>query len=503
MTSTAPAIPENHARRHDDVCMLEAANAARSRSRSITRLSVLVSTHNQRWTVSRLMDRLLSTPASLELELVVVDDGSTDGSDSVVSQLAEKDPRIKPISLPRREGRGAAVRRAISEMTGDVVVLFDSAAGCDPHEMLRLLKPVLSGTADAVYGSRFRGGEQRVMPFLPTLGSRLLTFSLNAICNQGLTDCRTGYVAVRADILRQLKLTAKGTDIDAEVLCRLSQWGARIFEAPVGCSGGKASVSDRGFGAGLRAITRAVYARAWDNRFTAHTGMYVLRSCDKAGRYNQWLLRQVEQVLGPKLLEAGSGIGNLSQLLTEREELVLVDHDPLYVEMLHDRFALCENVTVRQTDLTEEGFERQWGAKSLDTILCSNVLEHLEPHEKVLAGFHRALEPGGHCVIIVPAEPKLYTGLDKALGHYRRYTEEGLTQLMSATGFEIIYSRQACKVGALAWLVNGRLLGKRSLTPRQMIWFDRFWPLLQRIDRFLPWRGMSLIVVGRKSVDSE
>lgn len=158
------------------------------------------------------------------------------------------------------------------------------------------------------------------------------------------------------------------------------------------------------------------------------------------------------------------------------------------------------NVHVQETDLTCPNFEQSWQER-LDTIFCSNVLEHLGPHREVLSSFHRALEPGGHCIIIVPAEPSLFTPLDESLGHYRRYRASELRELMRSTGFEVVHERQICKAGAAAWWFNGRILRRRNLTPRQMIWFDRLWPLLRLLDRVLPWPGMSLICVGRKACE--
>lgn len=503
MLETSSQISDARGRRHDDYSELEVANAARDRSGCIRRLSLIVPVGDRLWEIDSLLGRLLSAPVSLELEVILLADEAELGDSPVAEQMPEDDPRIKVVYARQAKGHGTTLRSALAEVSGDVVVMLDVAAGYDPHELPRLLQPLLSGHADAVFGSRFGGVERRVGRFWPAVVSRFVSLCVSAIVGLHLNDCQTGYVAIRADVLRQLRLNAQGRDIEAELLCRLSQWGARVFEVPVSCRRDEFVTKGPGIAAGMISIARVLWARMWDHCFTDHTGMYVLRSCDKASRYNQWLLERVNGMLGRRLLEAGSGIGNLSQLLTQREKLVLVDHDPLYVELLRDRFSCRENITVHQTDLTEPGFERQWNEGPIDTILCSNVLEHLEPHKEVLAGFYRALESNGHCVIIVPAEPGLYTGLDKALGHYRRYTQEGLQELMQEAGFEIAYSNQVCKIGAVAWLLNGRVLGRTGLTPRQMIWFDRLWPLLQRVDRFFPWPGMSLIVVGRKPTQQD
>ncbi len=474
------------------------ANAARARSRTLNRLSVLVPLYNERWTIGPMLDRLLSSPISLELEVIVVDDGSTDWGADVVATVAEQDPRVRLIRSENNQGKGAAVRRAIREMTGDVAVVQDADLEYDPHELPRLLRPILAGHADAVFGSRFAGAERRALLFWHSLGNRILTIAANMLCDLNLTDMETCYKAVRADVLRELRLTSDGFDLEPELTCRLAQWGARIYETPVSyrgrvaADGKKTSMMD-----GLLALWRLAACRFFDTKFTDHTGMYVLRSCDRAKRYNRWLIRQAAPFMGQRLLEAGAGIGNLSQMLTERERLVLVDHDPLYVEMLRDRFAGRGNIAVLQSDLTEPGFESQWQDEALDTILCSNVLEHLDPHEAVLKGYQRALRPGGHAIIIVPAEPSLYSPADKALGHYRRYTREGLEIVMREAGFITVHTKQVCKLGAAAWRFNG-LLGRKNLTPRQMLWFDRLWPIMQAADPLLPWPGMSLVCVGRK-----
>lgn len=488
-------------RRREDVPppALHAANAARASVRTFRKLSVLVPLYNERWTIGPLLERVLSAPVPMELEVIVVDDGSTDGGAEVAAAVAASDPRVRLIRSANNQGKGAAVRLAIAEMSGDIAVVQDADLEYDPHELPRLLGPILSGHADAVFGSRFGGGERRALLFWHALGNRLLTTAANMLCDLNLSDMETCYKAVRADVLRELRLVSSGFDFEPELTCRLSQWGARIYETPISYRGRDRSQGKKaGIADGFRALARMAWCKLWDDRFTRHTGMYVLRSCDKAKRYNRWLVRQVAPFLGSRLLEAGAGIGNLSQMLTQRERLVLIDHDPLYVEMLHDRFQGRGNVRVMQSDLTEPGFEQTWQGEGLDTILCSNVLEHLEPHEQVLAGFARALRPGGHAILIVPAEPSLYSPADEALGHFRRYTRQGLEEAMQGAGFEIVHTRQVCRLGAAAWLVNGRVLRRSSLTPRQMLWFDRLWPVMQGADPLLPWPGMSLICVGRK-----
>ncbi len=477
-----------------------AANAPRVRSHQITKVSVLIPVFNERWTIDTLLTRVLNAPVEQELELVVVDDCSQDGSAEVIAQFAEKDDRIKLIRHKRNRGKGAAIRTAIDHVTGDVAIIQDADLEYDPMEYPKLLRPILDGKADAVFGSRFAGEERLILHFWHSLVNKALTLFCNACNDLNLTDMETCYKVVRSDILKELRLKANTFTLEPEITTRLSQWGARIFEVPISyhcrkrCEGKKIRPLD-----GVKAIIAMLWYRFFDNRFTAHTGMYVLRSVEKAHRYNEWLIRQTKKYLGNRVVEAGAGIGNMSRYLTEREYLLLTDHDPIYVASLRDNFGARGNVEVLECDLTAPNFEETWHDHELDTVFCCNVVEHLGPDEEILRSFHKTLVNEGHCIIVVPAEPALYNGLDRALGHHRRYRKNELQELMQKVGFEVVESRQVCKVGALAWFITGRLLGRKELTPRQMLTFDRFWPLLSRFDRLLPWKGMSLVVVGKKT----
>lgn len=217
-----------------------------------------------------------------------------------------------------------------------------------------------------------------------------------------------------------------------------------------------------------------------------------------ASGYNRWIVEKSRKFLGKRVLEAGSGIGNLSTLLLDRERLVLAEYEPMYVDHLRQRFSRRENVRVEQHDLTRPGDFASLRHEELDTVFCSNVLEHLEPDEQVLRSFHDSLVPGGHCVIVVPAGRWLYTQMDKELGHFRRYTNEELRTKMAAAGFEIVHEHRFSRLGALSWAVSGHILRRRHLNPGQMIWFDRFLPVAKLLEYLLPVPGMSLLMVGRK-----
>jgi SAM-dependent methyltransferase len=199
------------------------------------------------------------------------------------------------------------------------------------------------------------------------------------------------------------------------------------------------------------------------------------------------------------MLEAGAGIGNLTNLLLQREYLLAADYEPTYLELLRSRFAYWSNVRVERVDLTQPPDLERWRNERLDTVLCSNVLEHLQPDEQVLRSFHETLAPGGHCIIVVPAGRWLYTDIDKELGHYRRYTREDLRAKMVAAGFDVVFERQFGRLGALSWALSGHVFRRRHLSPLQMKAFDRLLPVARTLEYLLPLPGMSLIMVGQKS----
>ena len=218
----------------------------------------------------------------------------------------------------------------------------------------------------------------------------------------------------------------------------------------------------------------------------------------KARGYNLWILNQVRDYLGPRLLEAGSGIGNLSAELLNRQRLVLMDLDDTYIKTLQQKFAGRSNLRVEKADLTEENLAERCSEEELDTVLCSNVLEHLEPDVRVLSSFQKMLVPGGHCIIVVPAGKWLYTGMDEELGHRRRYTVAELQAKMGEAGLEVVFTRQFSRLGSIAWATSGHLMRRRCISPLQMTIFEKMLPVAKLLDRVLPIPGMSLIVVGRK-----
>jgi glycosyltransferase involved in cell wall biosynthesis len=198
-------------------------------------LTVIVPAYNEAATVEVALRRLREVP--LRLEIIVVNDSSTDGTRDILEQLLEKRLVDRVIHHDKNRGKGAAIRSGIAAATGDAVVVQDADLEYDPQDLPALLLPIRSRQADAVYGSRFQGGPHRVLYFWHYVGNRVLTLLSNMFTNLNLTDLETCYKLVRTELIKKLPLTSNRFGFEVEITARLAQARARIWEIPISYSG--------------------------------------------------------------------------------------------------------------------------------------------------------------------------------------------------------------------------------------------------------------------------
>lgn len=203
-------------------------------------LSVVIPVYNERETLFELLRRVLAAPVEIAREIILVDDASTDGTQELYPLLATQFPNanIRLFKQPVNQGKGAAIRRGFTEARGDIVIVQDADLEYDPKDYPKLLRPILDGRADVVYGSRFIGGdEHRVLYFWHYLGNKFLTTLSNMCTNLNLTDMETCYKTFRTEVLRNMRLRSNRFGIEPELTAKVARGGWRVYEVGISYSG--------------------------------------------------------------------------------------------------------------------------------------------------------------------------------------------------------------------------------------------------------------------------
>jgi glycosyltransferase involved in cell wall biosynthesis len=216
------------------------------------RLSVVMPVFNERQTIDEIIRRVLAVP--LRIELIVVDDGSTDGTRERLQELAVSG-RFTLILQPRNRGKGSALRRGFEDVKGDLVVIQDADLEYSPEELPDLIALICQGRADVVYGSRFLG-RHRVFLFTHYLGNVFLTFVANLLYNTMLTDMETCYKVMRTEVLRSFRLKSDGFGIEPEMTAKIFKRGYRVYEVPITYDG-------RGYDEGKKITWRDGVVALW------------------------------------------------------------------------------------------------------------------------------------------------------------------------------------------------------------------------------------------------
>ena len=200
----------------------------------LSTLSVLVPIYNERNTIERLLNEVAAVETGLQMEILAGDDGSTDGTRDILSRLQL--PGLRVVFMPENVGRGGVLKHLWTLATGDIYVHQDADLEYDPRDYVPLLRPILSGEADVVYGSRFKGSIEG-MRFANRMGNLFMSASARLLYGAQVSDLMTCYKMYRAPLIRGLHIRANGFDFEAEFTARLAQRGARFAEAPVGFRG--------------------------------------------------------------------------------------------------------------------------------------------------------------------------------------------------------------------------------------------------------------------------
>jgi len=202
-------------------------------------LSVLIPVYNEESTIAELLRRVFAVDLGLDREVVVVDDGSSDDTLRAIERFRAEHPDhpLKVHEHGVNRGKGAAVRTALAQASGDIVIIQDGDLEYDPHDFPLLLEPLLDGRADAVFGSRFLGGPHRVLFFWHYVANRFLTLLSNVLTGFNLTDMEVCYKAMRREVAEELALRSERFGIEPEITAKLAKHRRRLYEVPVSYAG--------------------------------------------------------------------------------------------------------------------------------------------------------------------------------------------------------------------------------------------------------------------------
>lgn len=248
-----------------------------------------------------------------------------------------------------------------------------------------------------------------------------------------------------------------------------------------------------------------------DTEFSIHTasvndvGQETLRRMADVDHYNSWIYRMIEPSVGRRVVEVGCGLGNMTGYFLRPSSratssfVLAFDLLPESVEWVSEKYRRDERLVVRQGDVCDHDFIKWASAYEFDTVVSINMLEHVRDDARALSHMRELAQPGGYLLLFVPAMPALYGALDRALGHYRRYSRKGLAALVRGAGFDIEKLHYVNLAGVPGWFLNSRIL-KRHLLPRnQLGMFNMIAPFLERAEGIVkPPVGQSLLCIARK-----
>jgi glycosyltransferase involved in cell wall biosynthesis len=466
-------------------------------------VSILIPLYNEEEFIQELLERVVRAPypAGVDFEIIVVNDCSTDGSSEAVQNfMARHSAPIRLVHHEKNRGKGAAIQTAIQFARGEFSLIQDADLEYDPREYPKLLHPLLEGNADAVFGSRFLiAGERRVLYFWHSLANRILTLVCNIAADVNLTDMETCYKAFRTSLVKTIPLSSRRFGIEPELTIKLARRGARIYETPISYHG---RTYEEGKKIGVKDAFEAFWvmfkARCTSKLYT-DAGLEILDALSLAPKFNHWMADTISPFLGERILEIGAGTGNLTRPLAHQKKYyAATDLGVEHLRALQNRFQYRPNLEVRQCDVRNAA-DVNYFKGCVDTVVCLNVLEHVDGADEAMRNIYSVLPSGGRAIVLVPQGQELFGTLDVVLEHQMRYSKDQLRARVEAAGFQVEQIIEFNRISRIGWYLTGKVFKRSTIARFPLRCFNSLVWLWRRIDTKLPWGGVSIIAIARKN----
>jgi SAM-dependent methyltransferase len=341
--------------------------------------------------------------------------------------------------------------------------------------------------------------------FWHEVGNRVLTTLSNAVNDLNLTDMETCYKAFRAEVIKNLRLESDRFGFEPEVTAKLAKMRYRIYEVPVSYSG-------RGYEAGkkitwkdgIEAIVCIIRFRFASDIVEGAILEETLEKMSRLRHLNRHIYQTLRPWLGRRILEVGCGHGNLTEYLLAAADVVATDLDDVALQRTRATMSGYDNLEIHRWDMLDP-LPPLLPGPPVDSIVCLNVLEHIEDEHGALVNARRILDPSrGRLILLVPAHPALYGPIDEKLGHFRRYTRKTLRAALERAGFRIESLQWLNMLGIPGWWLNARVLKRDRLPAFQMAAYNLVSRLALPIESWIgPPVGLSLVAVATPHRESD
>ena len=466
-------------------------------------LSVIIPVFNERPFIRECILKvdLATRKLGLNNEIVVVDDGSTDGTVEELQLLQKEVPSIKILVQPANQGKGAALQRGIAEATGEFMLFQDADLEYDPSDIEPLLKPLLEGQADVVYGSRFTiSPARKILNFHHQAGNQFLTLLSNLATGLNLTDMETGYKAFRADILKTIPLRSSRFGIEPEITAKIAKRHCTIYEVPISYNG-------RSYGEGKKITWRdgfaAIYTiiRFWliDDCYHKEQIAETYEDIERTHHAQEQLILRLLPYFGDRLLEIGSGIGSISRILPIRERITLSDWRPEYLDLLNKGFSGKQRIEIEEFDINSDSVPDRLKNK-FDSVLMMHQLQMTDREDLVLQNALNLLQKKGRLVISVPNCGEIGE-YESRLGYRRRYDLERCEKLLEQNGFRLLHHFSANYPALQIWK---NVIRKNNLSQLPLFWAKISDSLVKKaafFEKYFRLEGLTLVCIAEKVTD--